>query len=66
LPFQDIIFAGLSSGDKRASGDQDGRRYRINRILAHQPQRHSTSRFRIHARQTGMIDERLFPDRLAA
>jgi hypothetical protein len=33
--FKDIIFAGLSSGEKRAGGAQDGWRYGINFILAH-------------------------------
>jgi hypothetical protein len=46
----DIIFAGLSSSEKRAGCAQDGRRHHINLILAHQAQRHSIFQFRIHAR----------------
>jgi hypothetical protein len=41
-------------------------RHRINLILAHQTQRHSVSQFRVQTHQTGIIDERLFPDPAAA
>ena len=47
---------GLSSGEKRAGGAQDGWRHRINLILAHQAQRNSVSQFRIHARQPSLHD----------
>jgi len=66
LPFQEHHPRGLPISERRASGAPDGRRHRINLILARQAQRHSVSQFRVQTHQTGIIDERLFPDPAAA
>ena len=56
----------LSFSEKRAGSTEDCWGYRVNLILAHHARRKSVSQFRVQTHQTGIIDERLFPDPAAA